>query len=485
MKRYIFLLSSFLVWIISYAQPIMGYEFESKNGVYEEITEGTVVNSSIHGIDLNGKAYTSIDKASDVKVTDDGFPIGFNFLFNNQEMNRFAIGTNGYIILGKDQVTVESPTDGFFSIGQSPNTNVISTATNGKISGLDNTELSYKVSGVTPSRVLIVQYKNLGITDTWGSNLIATVQFQIRLYENSNNIEIIYKDWKMTSSSFSSAKVGIKGDVDDRLLIESTGGSWTEKISTTINAAAALSYTQDNYPADGLTYQFTPPVNCESPTEQPQDLIINGTSNSATGHFKKTAGADLYLVLLNESETLTENPVDGNYYKSGDKLGNATVISLDSLDTFTAKDLEGNKKYHISVLAVNSFCMYGPKYNVEAPLTATIITNPSQPEGLTVTETELNTMTLSIKANSTGDQVIIAMTTEPSVNNGRIEEGGLFGQPSGILNVGDELEGGGTVLYKGNSTEKVTVSDLQANTIYHFKAWSFKDNDIYSLNSAT
>ena len=151
MKRYIFLLSSFLVWIISYAQPIMGYEFESKNGVYEEITEGTVVNSSIHGIDLNGKAYTSIDKASDVKVTDDGFPIGFNFLFNNQEMNRFAIGTNGYIILGKDQVTVESPTDGFFSIGQSPNTNVISTATNGKISGLDNTEVSYKVSGVTPS----------------------------------------------------------------------------------------------------------------------------------------------------------------------------------------------------------------------------------------------------------------------------------------------------------------------------------------------
>lgn len=485
MKRYIFLLSSFFVWIISYAQPIMGYEFESKNGVYEEITGGTVVNSSIHGIDLNGKAYTSIDKASDITITDDGFPIGFNFLFNNQEMNRFAIGTNGYIILGQDKVTVESPADVFSSVGQSPNTNVISTAINGKIIGLNDTELSYKVSGVTPSRILIVQYKNLGFTDIWESDIIATVQFQIRLYENSNNIEIIYKDWKMTTSFPSSAKVGIKGEINDRLLIESTGSSWTEKASTTTNASATLSYTQENYPPDGLTYRFTPPGNCESPVEQPQDLILNSTSISMTGHFKKTPGTDLYLVLLSESETITELPIDGNYYKAGDKLGNATVISLDSLDTFTAENLEGNKKYYISVLAVNSFCMYGPKYNVNAPLTASTITNPSQPESLSVIETELNTMTLSIKSNPTDDKVIIAMTTEPSVINGRIEEGGLFGQPSSTLNVGEKIEGGGIIIYKGNSAERIIVNNLQISTIYHFKAWSFKDNDNYSTTSVT
>ena len=71
---------------------------------------------------------------------------------------------------------------------------------------------------------------------------------------------------------------------------------------------------------------------------------------------------------MTETESLSSIPTDNNYYKTGDKLGNGTVIAFDTIATFeTPETLSGAKTYYFHVFGANTYCMYGPKYNTVAP----------------------------------------------------------------------------------------------------------------------
>lgn len=55
----------------------------------------------------------------------------------------------------------------------------------------------------------------------------------------------------------------------------------------------------------------------------------------------------------------------------------------------------------------------------------------------------------------------------------------LFGNPKGVYTRGDEIEGGGQVLYMGNATEFLH-RDLHPNQNSYYKIWSFTEDLIYS-----
>lgn len=487
MRKYAIFLISALLGIRVTAQPIMGYEFDAKASRYEEISGGTVIGAGITGADFNGVAFNGSDTPSADPITAEGFPIGFNFVFNNQEMNRFAIGTNGYLVLGKEEVYVAAPGKGFHAVGTSDLTNVIAAVTNGEVRGLDETELSYKLMGEAPARVLVVQYKNWGLTDRWGDGVIATAQLQFRLYESSNKIEIIYKDWKISLNSILAIRAGIKGNSDDRLIIRSKNDSWAGVLDTTIDADKTIEWNEKSYPADGLICSFTAPENCVAPDTQPTGLNLTGGSISVSGNFIKSPAADHYLVLMNNSASLTALPEDGISYEAGASLGDAVVISCDTINTFaTTELLRGATSYYFHIFGVNTFCMFGPKYNREQPLTGHVITNPDKPDGLTIEETGLNKMALSAVSNSAKDNILIGMTLEPSLSEyGDIQIDGLFGQPSGDMNVGDKIPGGGSVVYKGAASKAIEIKNLLENTVYHFKVWSVNSDNIYSTVGET
>lgn len=492
MKRYIYLfIACVLSWTTAYAQPTVSYDFDSKVGTYEEISGGTVVGSGLLGEDFNEVVYIGSNEPCKDVVTKEGFPIGFDFLFSDQVMNQFAIGTNGYILLGKDEVSIKQAGSSFHTTGASANINAISSVTIGGVLGTEETELSYKVLGEAPNRVLVIQYKNWGLGNRWNDEQAAKAQFQFRLYETSNKIEMVYKDWKPTINITDiSVRVGIKGSINnDRLVVKSSDDddSWTENLVTVIDATSTGKWGIDRYPPDGLTYTFTPPADCEVPAAQPTNLQLASGSDRVTGTFNKVDMADHYLIIMSETPDLKTLPENGTIYKPEDAIGDAIVVSYDSIDTFvTPATLESAKSYYFHILAANSFCMFGPKYNTNTPLMGAVVTKPAKPEQLTIVESGLDRISLNAKANAVSDQLLIAVTTEPGLTEyGGIAEDGLFGQPSGLLNIGDAIEGGGKVIYKGEAKEGIVADGLLENTVYHFKAWSFNGDDNYSTIGAT
>lgn len=469
-----------------HAQPIMSYGFESKAGTYEEITDGTLIlkNDSI-GAALNAIAFygsDTTDRATQL-TTKAGISIGFDFVFNNTTMNQFVIGGSGFLAFGKDSVTIDPDSPYFISNTDSEGKyNVVFSIRNAETHGNRDTEISYKITGEPGSRILTVQYKNLRFMDMWGSNFLNNAQLQFKIYENSNKIEIIYKDWKNNSSGYIPARVGIKGSMEnDFLMVTSTSNSWSD-VSAEPDPYVNISWNSTCYPADGLTYTFTACKECQVPTGQPTNLVLTPKTISISGSFDKTATADYYLTVMTTTDNLSATPQDATFYQPGDTLGNGTVIAFDTLSTFeTPETLTGAKQYYFHVFGATSYCMFGPKYNTTQPLKNQIETMPAAPASLEVTENGYDKITLKAMSNAAGDQVLIAITEKYGYDqNSNIIIDGEFGQPTGSMIAGQEIEGGGKVIYIGNAPENLPVENLDNNNLYHFKAWSLNSRNQYS-----
>lgn len=468
------------------AQATMAYDVKGTVGTYEEITGGTVIGAGLKGEDFAEKVFDRDGHAIAKDTVTQGFPIGFDFKFNNKLMNQFAVSSTGYMLLGKDSVSVCNSSQNTINIisqdgvkdllGVMPRTNTY---------GLDDTEISYKLIGTAPNRTLVVQYKNLAQnTRLWEDNFIP-VQLQIRLHESDSSFDIIFKDWKPNDEdmiTYLTIKIGAKGDGDDILLL---GDSYTD-FTLGISDATTVPWNNDVYPADGQTFTFTPPADCEKPAAQPTGLSLNCYSTRMEGSFKPSETADHYLTLITSDNSLSEMPVDGKFYAAGDSIGNALVVAYDTTTVFATPDiLDGAKVYTVYVFAANSYCMYGPKYLTKSPLNGIAATKPAAPEEFSADAVDIDKLHLNITANKNDDRVLIAITTEPAKSAyGDVIADGVFGEPSGEMSVGDSIEGGGKVVYSGYTEDNITVEGLKENTVYFLRAWSIDGSGNYSTTTA-
>lgn len=482
MKKYLFgLLFGILTAAGSHAQPIMSYGFESNVGTYREITDGIVLETPT-GTAIQNQVFLGTAESAGNLTTGEGFPIGFDFVYNNQVMNRFGIGTHLFVVLGKDLITINPQRSAFFMIDTgSGKQNVIQTGVNTEISGGANTQISYKLEGNAPDRILVIQYRKLDLyLDMWGSD-IKPVDMQIRLYEGSNNIEMIYNGWQEAVGSQSKmVRVGLKGADDDLHLRTAAADNWQNTVKA--EDGSTINWNSDSNLADGLTFRFTACDDCVSPAAQPSSLTLSPTTTSVSGSFTASPSADHYLVVMTESPTMSAQPEDDVFYKSGDIIGNGTVVSFLSATEFrTNGTLNGARPYYFHIFGGNTFCMFGPKYNKQHPLTGSITTMPDAPAALTLRENGYERVTLNSVANAAGNRVVVAVTEEYARdNNNNITINGKFGQPSGAVNVGDELENGGRIVYVGNASDPITVEGLEHNNLYHFRAWSVDESQNYS-----
>lgn len=484
MKKIIYSIIALIAVVISaHAQPMMVYDLQSTSGTYSEITGGTVMPKLIADT-LNSVVFTGDGTYSTSDVTAKGFPIGFNFKYDSKYMTHFMIGSNGYILLGDTAITASTPSSFFHAIGGGYDINSIGAISITDVLGTDSTEISYKMIGEAPDRILVVQYKNLGVkTSRWGEGQ-TTTQLQIRLHETTGKVEIVFKDWYPNNADMSniSLKIGVKGEDEDRLLVKSSN---YKTVTGSTSSSTLISWSNTCYPADGLTYTFTPPAECEAPASQPTNLKYASTSIQITGSFTKTTAADHYLVLLSDKSSLNVLPTDGKMYTAGDSIGDAVVLGYTTDSTFTSNtNLKGATSYHVYVMGANSYCMFGPKYLTASPLTTAIVTMAEKPSSLTA-DADLTSIKLAVKANTNGNKVIVAMTDQPLYNSSEQMLGdGLFGQPSGKLAVGDSIVGGGKVVYVGAATDNIALTGLPENTVQHFEAWSLDDNGNYSTEGA-
>lgn len=172
MKKIFLLLISVVSVAMVNAQSSANYAFiTSSSGSLTDMSSGT----------------TQLIAASSDDVSSLVANLGFDFWFMKDRYTQFGVNSNGYISLGwavDGSTYALSQTSLITALGSN-----LSTGTNGKV--------HYKMTGSAPDRVMVIEFKNMSIISP-GSTADGT--YQVRLYETSNMIELVYGNMTRNNS---------------------------------------------------------------------------------------------------------------------------------------------------------------------------------------------------------------------------------------------------------------------------------------------
>ncbi|MDR0618507.1 MAG: fibronectin type III domain-containing protein [Bacteroidales bacterium] len=448
---------------------------------------------------------------------ENGFPIGFDFVFHGDTFNEFLISGRGFIKLGKDSVSLHfgKSSDDANSKGILSNESIGLDADE-NVYGRYNTSISYMLEGAQPNRVLTVEFLNLGY-DASGAD---SISYQIKLYETSNDIQIIFGDMYVILAR---AWFGIgiakacypTSDIHLRL---PAGNSrdWTQTVMSQSTSARSSLGNSHFLPA-GLRFTWSVPDPCTVPTASATSFSIN---DRASTFIKGTvllpaAGADGYEIYTSDVKT---SDISGmTLLKEGAlaatvnfQTPNVTTPSTDGTVDGWKQDIPSYAKKYFYAYLVNSNCI-GKEYSSVIVDSAEFM--PLPPTSFTVTATDSGIL-LSASANNAVDSIIIALSPHPGggANGNPTPMQGFFGIPAGIVNIGDTLEynsnlqdpydqcpnqmrvspyqgcdnlpNAGIVIYKGTGVNDFIYNDnIQPNRKYHFAVWTKNSKGEYSTVS--
>ena len=213
------------------------YTFTTSTSTYAAITGSTLGTSA-----NNDDTFNNV-------------PLGFTFNFAQTNLTTISVNANGYIKMGATLNNYSyGPIDdpgGDDSLICAMGTDIASNA-----AGV----LSYTTTGTSPNRIFTIQWSNY--TSGGGTD---NLNFQIKLYETSNKIDVIYGS--MTLSQYSSSEVGLRGgspnDFNNRSVQNGTN-TWATSVAGTNNTAyCELDPGPPVFkPASGRKYTWNPPPAC-------------------------------------------------------------------------------------------------------------------------------------------------------------------------------------------------------------------------------
>lgn len=274
------------------------YSFTQTVGTYTSVTTPTTLLSG-----NNDSASSSLTN------------IGFDFVLDGTTFTQFSATSNGYIRLGVvGSNTAYTPIS---SIGQGPA--IVFFARDGKT----NNPVVYEVTGTAPSRVLTIEYPNYFVDWSATTN---TLSAQIKLYEGSNKIEIVYGASNRVNSY--TGQVGIVTNSNSNYSNRTTTTDWSNSVAGTSNTSS-MTWSSTVGPVSGLTYTWTPP-SCLPPSS-----LLTGAVTTSTAILNWTASSsdpglnyDVYWSTTNTPPTSTTTPSDT------DAVSGYEAIGLSSATTY-------------------------------------------------------------------------------------------------------------------------------------------------------
>ncbi len=232
-----------------------------------------------------------------------GYPIGFDFTYNGDVFDRIGISNGGWISFGKS-------TDGLQAVwvynwsgtvqgdpmiqwynGPEPNykRNRVAGFGNSSLQQVDwsstappgpKSKLRMATIGTAPNRVCVVQWEDYGMRNDVTVS-INKINFQIRLYEQGNAIEVVFgpNDWISSLGRYKRTQCGLSGrsnaDFNGRMTVYEQP-AFLYDWNTTVPMDTMLAFCQFEAPqpfqpngsgippANGLTWRWDPPV-CPPP----------------------------------------------------------------------------------------------------------------------------------------------------------------------------------------------------------------------------
>jgi hypothetical protein len=292
---------------------VSAYSFTSASGTYTALSSPTVIATATTTVTLDDVTYTYASGT-----------IPFTFTYNGTGYTGFYVNTNGFIEFGSTAPASNTYTP------ISTYANVISAFgadLQGNVATGTFGEMSYQTLGSSPNRVFVIQWKN------WKKFSGAATQlfnFQIRLSETTNNIDIQYGSF--TGLASYTPQVGISGSPNSDFNNRTSTTTWTGGgTAGTLNTSTMTTSTTIG-PASGLDYTWTPPnysiaPNCvtsstplNNATSVSGNPTISWVANLAAG---TPQSYDVYFGTSSSSPTFIGNQA-GTSYTPATALASAT-----------------------------------------------------------------------------------------------------------------------------------------------------------------
>lgn len=322
------------------------YSFSTTTGTYTAITGGTLLGTETSD---DQRFVDPAVPAGGTTNTGPGFDIGFNFTFNGAVFDRLGICNNGWISLGQSALT--------------PSVNMTSSSTYTPLSSTSTIDpavlynriaamardlqaqagatLRLETIGTAPNRVCVIQFSNYKKYGTSGTG--DSFNFQIRLNETSNNVQIVYGAC-VSNATAGNMQVGLRGPDPTDFNARQGSTGWDNTTAASANTQYVV-MTDVYFPANGLTFNFNFPVANQPPN--PANLI--SPANGAT--------------LVNPTATL--NWMSGGGLPNGYRLSfgtdNPPTNIVNNVDLAMATtydpspDLNPSTTYYWKVVPYNAF----------------------------------------------------------------------------------------------------------------------------------
>lgn len=316
------------------------YLFSQQSTSFTAITGGTVFGNTTS--DDQVFVDPSVPLGATSGATGPGMAIGFTFMYNNIPFDKIGINNNGWIFFGQSSVTPcvnSNSSSGYTGISATStapgNLQHRVAALSRDLQGQAGSELRIQTIGTSPSQTCVIQWLGYRKFAATGDNYT----FQIRLYETSNHIEVVYGSF-LNGATAGTAEVGLRGatntDYNNRSV--STSVTWATSNAGTANNAQVNFNNGGLVPNAGQSYRWFAPLPCTTaPTSNtvvtPVALVCpNGNANLQLAYaYTNTALTYQWL-------SSTVSPV-----------GPFTPISNATLSTYPATSVSATTWYQVSV----------------------------------------------------------------------------------------------------------------------------------------
>lgn len=468
-----------------FAGNIRQYSFKKGGPAYAELS------GDIKIVPETWTPQTMIFKDGKVKLDayeGEAYPIGFTFRYGGREFDQFAPSVRGDIILGKGSVSFAGEGGSFlcgekmdhlnhFHIGMAP-------INYGTCSG----EISYKTEGEAGSKVLTIQFKDMILNETEVGMPLARCgrySLQVRLYEATGEVQYAFEEIK-TCTSTSGFYTGLHGwDDNDALLLTATGLNnkvtvSEERTGDMLKSGSFIAW-NSNDAGNGYTpvFTFTPPADTPAPAEAPANLSVEQKGKSVKIKCDRAKDADYTVIMMSDKpfaaddlpvagETMGSLMGENQYYAQG----NAFCIYYDDEEApeVTITNVEEKTPVYVRAYSANGYPRYSEKF---AEVSMTTTQNP--PASFFIDQ---DGQKAHLSWNSQIPVIVAATTTL-----GASGYEGVFGQPEAGATVGDEIEGGGKVIYAGDA-QSCDFDFEKPNTLTLFKIWNIDNGTVSSTGTS-
>lgn len=293
------------------------------------LTTNAQINYSFTNTRINNSTYTDI-AASGTTIPMTGLEngssaspqnIGFNFSFNGTSFTQVMIHADGILKFGTEAPGAST------AISPSPATSYTSVMTSTApafqnivlpffcdlVQGTALPEYHIITTGTAPNRITTIQWKNLRDADNAGSTLqhqFENMEFQIRLYESTNNIEIVYGNLQISSNiplgRFSS--IGIKNTSSNFISYTKANSNFPLNNALFVDPAYASNRTNANhFVFRNTTSVFTTGTTHSYFAQLPNDINVARLFVDDAVPQTPTIGKNIQALIKNEGALAATN----------------------------------------------------------------------------------------------------------------------------------------------------------------------------------